>query len=275
MLKRALIVFPRFTPSNAADSHRVRQSLPYYREAGWEPTVLAVDPDEVSAPQDALLLRTIPDDVEVVRTGALPRRWTQRVGVGSLEAPWVPENSPSLHWPSQKFGPNWDLKDAVRALPHFPDDGVLSLHRGWAEGFEGKPGKLAEKLGGESRLRRFPHCLPEDLVGRIAERHVGLALEVGEAVNSDLCVTNKLFANLAGPPMAATATTGQGKVCVTIPEATRLYDAGDPAGVVHAGRELLECPIARESSSQAGVLKFGWNFEDKIMISIIDNIVVN
>ena len=85
-MRRVLIVSPRFAPSNAADSHRVRQSLPYYREAGWEPTVLAVDPAEVSAPQDALLLRTIPDDVEVVRTGALPRRWTQRVGVGSLEA---------------------------------------------------------------------------------------------------------------------------------------------------------------------------------------------
>ena len=85
-MKRVLIVCPRFAPSNAADSHRVRQSLPYYSEEGWEPTVLAVDPDEVAAPQDPLLLRTIPEDVEVIRVGALPRRWTQRVGVGSLEA---------------------------------------------------------------------------------------------------------------------------------------------------------------------------------------------
>ena len=85
-MKRVLLVAPRFAPSNAADSHRIRQSLPYYREAGWEPTVLAVDPDEVAAPQDPLLLQTIPEDVEVIRVGALPRRWTQRVGVGSLEA---------------------------------------------------------------------------------------------------------------------------------------------------------------------------------------------
>ena len=85
-MRRILIVSPRFAPSNAADSHRVRQSLPYYREGGWEPTVLAVNADEVAAPQDPLLLRTIPEDVQVVRTGAVPRRWTQRVGVGSLEA---------------------------------------------------------------------------------------------------------------------------------------------------------------------------------------------
>lgn len=85
-MKRVLIVAPRFAPSNAADSHRVRQSLPYYAEAGWEPVVLAVDPAEVEAPRDPALLQTIPDDVEVVRTGAVPRSWTQRIGLGSLEA---------------------------------------------------------------------------------------------------------------------------------------------------------------------------------------------
>ena len=85
-MKRVLIVSPRFAPSNAADSHRVRQSLPYYRALGWEPVVLAVEPGEVAAPQDPVLLQTVPDDVEVVRVGAVPRAWTQRVGIGSLEA---------------------------------------------------------------------------------------------------------------------------------------------------------------------------------------------
>ena len=85
-VKRVLIVSPAFAPSNAADSHRVRQSLPYYRDAGWEPTVLAVDPAEVAAPQDPVLLETVPADVRVVRAGAVPRAWTQRVGIGSLEA---------------------------------------------------------------------------------------------------------------------------------------------------------------------------------------------
>ncbi|WP_420457542.1 glycosyltransferase [Rubrivirga sp.] len=85
-MKHVLIVAPRFAPSNAADSHRVRQSLPYYREAGWEPVVLAVEPDEVAAPQDPLLLDTLPSDVEVVRVGAVPRAMTRRLGFGSLEA---------------------------------------------------------------------------------------------------------------------------------------------------------------------------------------------
>lgn len=85
-MKRVLIVSPRFVPSNAADMHRARQALPYLRDYGWDPTVLAVEPDEVQAPQDPLLLRTIPDDVRVVRAGAVPVRLTRRFGVGSLEA---------------------------------------------------------------------------------------------------------------------------------------------------------------------------------------------
>ena len=85
-MKHVLIVAPRFAPSNAADSHRVRQSLPYYREAGWEPVVLAVEADEVAAPQDPLLLDTLPADVEVVRVGAIPQAMTRRLGFGSLEA---------------------------------------------------------------------------------------------------------------------------------------------------------------------------------------------
>ena len=89
-VKRVLIVSPRFVPSNAADMHRVRQALPYLSAAGWEPTVLAVDPEEVQAPQDPLLDRTVPSGVRVVRTGAIPLRLTQRVRLGNLDARSLP-----------------------------------------------------------------------------------------------------------------------------------------------------------------------------------------
>ena len=77
-------------PSNAADMHRTRQSLPYLSTFGWEPTVLAVEPSEVQAPQDPLLNRTVPSGIRVVRTGAIPLRLTQRVRLGSLDARALP-----------------------------------------------------------------------------------------------------------------------------------------------------------------------------------------
>ena len=89
-MKRVLIVSPRFVPSNAADMHRTRQALPYLPSAGWEPTVLAVEPDEVQAPQDPLLAQTVPAGVRVVRTGAVPLRQTRRVGIGNLDARALP-----------------------------------------------------------------------------------------------------------------------------------------------------------------------------------------
>ena len=89
-MRRVLIVSPRFVPSNAADMHRTRQALPYLTASGWEPTVLAVRPDEVQAPQDPLLSRTVPADVRVVRTGAVPLRLTRPVGVGNLDARALP-----------------------------------------------------------------------------------------------------------------------------------------------------------------------------------------
>ena len=89
-MRRVLIVSPRFVPSNAADMHRTRQALPYLGASGWEPTVLAVRPEEVQAPQDPLLGRTVPADVRVVRTGAVPLRLTRPLGVGNLDARALP-----------------------------------------------------------------------------------------------------------------------------------------------------------------------------------------
>ena len=64
--------------------HRVRQSLPYFREMGWEPITLAVDPECVDGYRDEHLLETIPDNVEVEYLPALDYHWTRRLGVGSV-----------------------------------------------------------------------------------------------------------------------------------------------------------------------------------------------
>lgn len=82
--RRVLIVAPHFPPVNAADLHRVRMALPFFRESGWEPTVLAVDPRDVRLPQDPLLAHSVPGDTEVVRTRAWPLRLTRLAGLGSL-----------------------------------------------------------------------------------------------------------------------------------------------------------------------------------------------
>jgi hypothetical protein len=90
--RRVLIVSPHFPPINAPDMHRVRMSLPYYREFGWEPHVLAVAPSGASSAWnplgdhglEPLLNETIPADVPVERVRSLPASLTRFAGVGNI-----------------------------------------------------------------------------------------------------------------------------------------------------------------------------------------------
>ena len=106
----------------------------------------------------------------------------------------VPEGARSLHWFSQTIGSNRGLEDVVRALPDLPDDVVLSLRGGWADGYEAELRGLADRLHVGHRLRALGHCPPDEVVGRAAQHDVGLALKkLAVTQNRDLCVTNKLF----------------------------------------------------------------------------------
>jgi hypothetical protein len=98
-----LIVSPHFPPIDAADMHRVRLSLPYFRTFGWEPIVLAVDPRYVEGTCETLLLETIPQDISVVRVRALSTGWTRKLGLGNI---------------------------ALRALPYLYAAGARILQRG-------------------------------------------------------------------------------------------------------------------------------------------------
>lgn len=83
-MRRLLIVSPHFAPVNAPDGQRARMSLPYYREFGWEPHVLAVGAEDQPEPRDETLMETLPADARVTRTAALPSALTRRLGIGNV-----------------------------------------------------------------------------------------------------------------------------------------------------------------------------------------------
>jgi len=63
---------------------RVRMSLPYFKDYGWEAEVVAVDPAYTDLAQDELLSDTIPKDVKIHWVKALGKRWTSKLGFGSI-----------------------------------------------------------------------------------------------------------------------------------------------------------------------------------------------
>jgi hypothetical protein len=82
--RKVLIVSPRFPPTNAADLHRVRTSLAYYRSFGWEPSVLAIDPKTSDCIDDPALVEALPEDIPVTRVSAWSETRCRRFGFGQL-----------------------------------------------------------------------------------------------------------------------------------------------------------------------------------------------
>ena len=84
-MQRILIVSPHFPPINAADHQRVRMSLPYFQEFGWQPHILTVKSECIEGGvQDLFLTKTVPDNIPITYTKTLPFKHTRRIGLGSL-----------------------------------------------------------------------------------------------------------------------------------------------------------------------------------------------
>jgi hypothetical protein len=127
-LRSVLIVSPHFPPINAPDHQRVRMALPYFREFGWEPVVLAVAAEFSESSRDETLMATLPEDVEIHRVRALPAQMTRTVGLGSLAL----RSLPYLRAKGKEIlaGRNFDLVFFSTTL--FP---VMSLGPVWRKRF--------------------------------------------------------------------------------------------------------------------------------------------
>lgn len=79
-----LVISPYFPPTNAADMQRIRMSLPYFEQYGWEAEVVTVDPAYSDLPEDGLLLQTVPADIRVHQVKAFNKKWTAKFGLGSI-----------------------------------------------------------------------------------------------------------------------------------------------------------------------------------------------
>jgi Glycosyltransferase Family 4 len=82
--KKVLIISPYFPPSNAADMQRIRMSLPYFREFGWDAEVVTVGSAYSEMLKDDLLLQSIPAWIKIHTVKALSKKWTSKLGLGSL-----------------------------------------------------------------------------------------------------------------------------------------------------------------------------------------------
>lgn len=80
-MRRCIIVSPHFPPSTLAGVHRARHLAKHLPAHGWQPTVICVDPRHHIERLDPDLLNLVPRDLEIVRAGAIPVRYTRPFGI--------------------------------------------------------------------------------------------------------------------------------------------------------------------------------------------------
>ncbi|SDD71851.1 glycosyltransferase [Pedobacter soli] len=83
-MKKVLIISPYFPPSNAADMQRIRMSLPFYKDFGWEAEIVCVAEKYTDAVFDYLLVKSVPQDIKIHHVNALNKEWTSKIGLGSI-----------------------------------------------------------------------------------------------------------------------------------------------------------------------------------------------
>ena len=80
-MRRCLIVSPHFPPSTVAGVHRARHLAKHLPAHGWEPSVIAVSPEQHAEAKDPELRQLVPSQTRIIETGALPLRWTAPLGL--------------------------------------------------------------------------------------------------------------------------------------------------------------------------------------------------
>jgi len=83
-LKNLLIISPYFPPVNAADMQRVRMSIPYFADNGWNAEIVMVDEHYADSGIDPLLLQSILPAIKIHKVKALDKKWTRKLGLGSI-----------------------------------------------------------------------------------------------------------------------------------------------------------------------------------------------
>ncbi|TCD07715.1 hypothetical protein EZ449_14375 [Pedobacter frigidisoli] len=63
---------------------RVRMSLPFYKDCGWEAEVVCVKEKYTDAVFDHLLSESIPKDIKIHYVNAFSKKWTSKFGLGSI-----------------------------------------------------------------------------------------------------------------------------------------------------------------------------------------------
>ena len=181
---------------------------------------------------------------------------------------------PSLHWFSQTIGEGRGLETLIRSLRIISVPLEIHLRGNCPENTRQCLNRIVPELW---RGRFFIHpTVPNgELLSRIAEHDIGLALEVPYCFNRELTVSNKVFQYLqAGLAIIATDTAGQREVFARRPEIGSLIPANDPHALATAIENLVneqtKLRLAKAAAVKAAAEEFCWEKQQDTLLAAAD-----
>jgi glycosyltransferase involved in cell wall biosynthesis len=191
--------------------------------------------------------------------------WAQRTTIDHAhkDRPLSKPGRISIHWFSQSIGPGRGLECLFDSLALLGGaDAEVHLRGSLWSGYRLW---LEKNIPADWRERIFLHPLVpnEELLSRIAEHDIGVALEPEEPESRNVTVTNKILQYMqAGLAVVATATRGQREIAAMVPAAVRLCKP-DSAEELAACLRLLISDIqglkdAKSASLEAARNVFSW-----------------
>ncbi|RUT07179.1 hypothetical protein DSM106972_024400 [Dulcicalothrix desertica PCC 7102] len=179
---------------------------------------------------------------------------------------------PSLHWFSQTIGPGRGLDTLLLALPYLKIPVEIHLRGNYPDSYREW---LEPKIPSQWQDRVFIHpTVPnQELISRIAEHDIGLALETTYCLNRQLTITNKLFQYLqAGLAIIATDTAGQKEILSQSPTVGKLIPNDSPQMLAQAIEDLLQTPnvliSAKKAALEAAKKQFYWEIEANKLVEL-------
>jgi glycosyltransferase involved in cell wall biosynthesis len=199
--------------------------------------------------------------------------WADREELDGAEEDRSDRSRPSLHWVSQTIGPGRGLETLCEALALVEHPVDVHL-RGRSD--VATEAWLRAQFPSDRGHRLSLHGLvpAAELLSRIAEHDVGLALEQKEPPSRDLTVTNKVLHYLVGGlAVVATDTGGQREVAAAAPEAVRLC-AMDAVSMGEAISAIVAEPAALDAAKAAAVRAardlFCWERQVPVLLASVE-----
>ncbi len=185
---------------------------------------------------------------------------------------------PSLHWFSQTIGPGRGLETLFMALKHLEIPVEIHLRgnypapsRRWLEALV--PAEWQNFLPNqlEHRLLIHPTVPNAELLSRIAEHDIGLALESADIPSRNFTITNKLFQYLQGGlALAATNTAGQAEILSRFPSLGEIISSHQPQALASFLAHLLRNPDqlnrAKQESLRIAKTSLSWEKQKEALL---------